>query len=222
MKMDTELAKLDHWIGDLAAALDDRARAKAAKKIARGLRGRTAKRLAAQRDPEGRAFAPRRKSTAPPPKRTLKFLYPAGGNGPPRRVLMKSWKADGGLFIGYDREAGGLRSFDKRKIIRYLPLEPGEQVRDRPSSRRSVKDREMFRKLRTYRFLRAESDADGAAIGYHGVAARIARVHQEGRFDDVAEDAPRVRYEERRLLGLNASDEAFILDVMREMIEDRG
>ena len=129
---------------------------------------------------------------------------------------MNSWKRDGGLYIGYDSEERALRSFAANRIIRFLPLAPGDRPRTRPSSRRSVRERAMFRGLRTYRFLRAESDADEASIGYRGVAARIARVHQAGGMDDVAEGAPRVRYEKRRLLGLSDGDREFILDVMRE------
>ncbi|EKG9041400.1 phage virion morphogenesis protein, partial [Escherichia coli] len=43
----------------------------------------------------------------------------------------------------------------------------------------------MFVKLRTARYLKARADASGVTVGYSGVAARIARVHQFGERDQV-------------------------------------
>ncbi len=53
----------------------------------------------------------------------------------------------------------------------------------------------MFVKLRTARYLKARADASGVTVGYSGVAARIARVHQFGERDQVARAfSPITRY----------------------------
>ncbi|EFW8607130.1 phage virion morphogenesis protein [Shigella boydii] len=56
------------------------------------------------------------------------------------------------------------------------------------------------------RYLKARADASGVTVGYSGVAARIARVHQFGERDQVA---PGIftDYPVRELLGISQADE---------------
>jgi phage virion morphogenesis protein len=72
----------------------------------------------------------------------------------------------------------------------------------------------MFRRLRTPKFLRTQSDADQVELGFAGAAARIAGVHHHGLRDRVSNrpGAPEATYPQRRLLGLDEADREAILD----------
>jgi len=71
---------------------------------------------------------------------------------------------------------------------------------------------QMFKKLRTARYLKARGDANAITIGFTGRIARIARVHQYGLRDRAERGAPDVKYRQRELLGFT--------DAEREMIRD--
>jgi hypothetical protein len=219
-----ELERMEEWIGGIMAGLSTSSRTRAARNIASGLRGMQAKRIAAQRNPDGSAFEARKKSAkAKPSNAPLKFLYPAGGNGAPRVVLLKSWIKQGPVYTGFDIEAGGIRSFDKSKITKWLRAteKEGNKTARPLRTRSSIKSRIMFRKLRTYGLLKSGSNANEAWAGFSGRAAQIAGVHQEGGFDQPGPKAPRIRYAQRKLLGLAASDERQILNMLVEMIDSR-
>lgn len=72
----------------------------------------------------------------------------------------------------------------------------------------------MFQKLRTASFLKMQRNGDNISVGYIGRIARIARVHQYGLSDRATRDAPRVRYEQRQILGFTSSD----LELIRDQI----
>jgi len=133
------LTHLDTWAGVLLAKLEPPARRTLARTIATELRRSQQQRIAAQLNPDGTAYAPRK----------------------PR-----------------------LR--DKRGAIR----------------RRAA----MFAKLRTARWLKANSSADAAEIGFVGRVARLARVHQEGLRDRVALGGREIRYPTRALLGFTIAE----------------
>ena len=216
-----ELERLEGWIGSIMAGLSPSAKSRAARHIASLVRAKQAQRIAAQRNPDGSAFAARKPISVPEPRNaTLKFLYPAGGVGEARAVLLKRWTKQGPLYTGYDVEAGGTRSFERVKITKWLRTTPDEQnkpaatIRKRPT----IKSRIMFRKMRRYALLKAGSTPNEAWAGFDGAAADIGHVHQEGGFDRASPKAPLVRYERRQLLGLTPADENDILELLIGMI----
>ena len=224
MSNETELIKIEKWVGGILAGLSPTARARATRTIAAKMRGSTATRIAAQRDAEGAPFAPRKaQKELKPSNKTLKFLYPAGGSGEARKVLLKSWVKQGPIYTGYDVERAGIRSFEKAKIIKHLPVTPEEANKGAKAKRKraTIKSRVMFLKLRTFGKLRAGSTANEAWVGYSGRDAAIAEVHQIGGVDQVGRKGARVRYAERRLLGLSKADEAMLLDIMIGMVDAR-
>lgn len=88
----------------------------------------------------------------------------------------------------------------------FAPRKP--RLRDQRGAVRR-RARPMFRGLRMARFMASGGDAAEAWVGFAGLAARIARVHQEGLEDSVDRrdpDAPRVRYAARPLLGITDAD----------------
>jgi phage virion morphogenesis protein len=222
VSVEAELERLDGWIGGLLAGLSPASRNTATRKIASLLRGKQAQRIAAQRNPDGSAFDPRKAPSAKKPSnRALKFLYPSGGAGEPRLVLLKSWVKQGPIFTGFDIEAEAIRSFEKSKIVRWLKATPEEQNKgSRPlRTRATIKQRVMFRKLRRYALLKSGSSANEAWVGFTGRAAEIAEVHQKGGFDRASRKGPRVRYAQRQLLGLTVGEESEILEMLVRMLD---
>lgn len=218
-----DLVRLEAWLGGLMAGFSPSQRAKATRAIASLVRARQAQRIAAQKNPDGSRFAPRKPSRPLERRnRALKFLYPAGGSGAPRVVLLKSWARVGPLYNGYDIEAGGQRSFEKDKIVKWLKATPDEQNKreGRLRQRPTIKSRMMFRKLRRYTFLKAGSDPDQAWAGFDGVAAQIARVHQEGAFDRPTSKSPLIRYDRRELIGLTDAEEQEVFNLLFRMVNN--
>lgn len=187
------------------------------RRVARDLRKSQSDRIKSQKNPDGSAFARRRPKPQPSMGNyTVRFLYPEHGSGPPRAVMMKSWRRDGPLLTGYDIEAGGIRSFFWDKIIKWLGVSPEDQtkgggkIRNRPT----IRDRDMFRRIRMPRNLRSGANEREAWIGFIGGVARIARVHQEGLKDEPAKGQKAVTYAMRELLGLTLSEREDILDLV--------
>lgn len=63
--------------------------------------------------------------------------------------------------------------------------------------------RQMFTKLRTAKYLKTAASADSASVQFEVKVQRMARVHHYGLRDRVSRKGPQIRYEERRLLGIN-------------------
>ena len=97
----------------------------------------------------------------------------------------------------------------------YVPRKPREL---RGKVGRIKRRAEMFRKLRTARYMRAKGDAQAITLSFAGRIARIARVHQYGLKDRAAPGAPDVRYAERKLFGFTDADLDLIRDGLLEHI----
>ena len=74
--------------------------------------------------------------------------------------------------------------------------------------------RQMFAKLRTAKYLKTAASADSASVQFAGKVQRIARVHHYGLRDRVSRKGPKIRYTERRLLGINNEIEIVIRDIL--------
>jgi phage virion morphogenesis protein len=77
---------------------------------------------------------------------------------------------------------------------------------------------DMFRKLRTARFLKAKATTNAAIVGFSGNAARIAMVHQWGLRDRVENPGPLIRYRQRRLLGFTDDDRNLIAETVLDSV----
>lgn len=77
---------------------------------------------------------------------------------------------------------------------------------------------DMFRKLRTARFLKAKATTNAAIVGFSGNAARIAMVHQWGLRDRVENPGPLIRYRKRRLLGFTDDDRNLIAETVLDSV----
>lgn len=95
----------------------------------------------------------------------------------------------------------------------YEPRRP--QLRNRIGA---VRRGAMFRKLKTARFLKMESSAESAVVGFAGQVERIARVHQYGLRDRIRNrgrgNGPEYQYPARELIGFSAADRDIIADLV--------
>jgi len=219
----SDLAEIESIAGALLRKLGPGERRRILRAMARDLQASQSARIAAQRNPDGSGYAPRKAKKPPRPGNyAVKFLYPKGAPDP-RLVLMKSWVHEGNLLTGYDIQAGGIRSFFWDKVDRWLPVDPHEQNASAGKFRRKgrIRNAAMFRKLRGRRNLQAGATDREAWIGFSGRASAIARIHQEGRTDRPALGAPPVRYARRSLLGVTDAESARMLNVVLNRVAGR-
>lgn len=66
--------------------------------------------------------------------------------------------------------------------------------------------REMFAKLRTAKYMKAQATSDEAVIEFTGRVQRMARIHHYGLRDRPSRNGKEVQYESRPLLGISESD----------------
>jgi hypothetical protein len=201
------LELVDKQIGDMLTALKPAEQKRILRDIGRHIRKSQSARIARQENPDGTPYKPRKRDQAQSKRlHAKKFLYPEHGSGAPRLVYMKSWRYDGrNRLTGFDLKASAERTFDRDKIIRYLPLAAGEDNGTAGTyGKPTVRQRAMFRKIRLNKWMKVWLDADGLHIGYSGRVARIARSHQEG-LD---------RHPIRQLVGFTATDREEILSLL--------
>lgn len=96
----------------------------------------------------------------------------------------------------------------------YEPRKP--QLRLRPGRIR----RAMFMRLRSARFMKAQSDENAAVVTFVGNAQRIAAVHQFGLRDRVNKAGMEVKYPQRELLGFDEGDVDRIADLVLARLVD--
>lgn len=122
---------------------------------------------------------------------------------------LKNWHGGQGKYgrtlTGFDEERNAIRTFYRSDIERYI------EINTRSVRRSTAKKVPMFQRLRGYRFLKMRADGGGTSVGYDGVAARIARVHQYGQRDQVGPGAF-AKYPVRELLGFTAGDDRMITE----------
>lgn len=214
-----DLLQLHNLASNILELLTPAQRRTFLRRLAFDIRRVNQRRMARQQAPDGSRW-PKRKARPQQAAATrpTRFLYPSGGGGPPREVDMRSWIGRGDMVVGFDREADGMRTFRKDKVIRWLPAEGSADPAGLPDGARGVKARvrkraeTMFRGLRSSRFLRTGATTEHAWVEFTSRASGVAAVHHFGLRDRVALDGPEVDYPARELLGFAPSDERWILN----------
>lgn len=69
-----------------------------------------------------------------------------------------------------------------------------------------LRDRAMFSKLRTARYMKAKGSGDDAVVEFVGRVQRMANVHHYGLRDRPSPNSDPMKYEARPLLGFSKSD----------------
>lgn len=216
--MTDDLAEIERIAGALIRSLSSGQRRGLMRRMARTLAQSQRDRIAAQRQPDGGQFEARKEKAAPVTGRGATcFLYPTGGGGEPRKVIMKSFAwGNGRMMTGFDIEAGAIRSFAFDRVVKWLPVPDehknagGGKLRRRGGLRR----RAMFRRLASARFLRTGADDQGFWVGFSGKVSAIANVHHYGLRDKPSLRAKEVPYARRELLGATPADREQLLDLL--------
>ncbi|HIE1061661.1 TPA: phage virion morphogenesis protein [Serratia marcescens] len=73
-------------------------------------------------------------------------------------------------------------------------------------NKKRLRDRAMFSKLRTARYLKAQGNSDAAVVEFVGRVQRMVNVHHFGLRDRPTPHSEAVKYEARPLLGFDSSD----------------
>ena len=221
--MTDDLAELERIAGALIRNLSSSQRRTLMRSMARDLALSQRQRIAAQKQPDGAGFTPRKEKQAPISGRGATcFLYPSGGGGEPRRVIMKSFTwSTGRMMTGFDIEAGGIRSFEFDKVIKWLPV-PDEYrnaaagtLRRRGGLRRKA----MFRRLASARYLRSQANDQGFWVGFSGKAAAVANIHHHGLRDKPSLHSRAVAYPQRSLIGLSEFDRLNMIDILYSTLQ---
>jgi phage virion morphogenesis (putative tail completion) protein len=210
-----DIEQIERTAGALLQQLTPAKRRALLRRISRDIANSQRSRIARQLAPDGSGFTPRKEKVPPAPGRyAVSFLYPSGGSGEARKVILKSYTIANRMMTGWDIEAEGVRSFFFDKVIRWLPVEPQYRNASAGKLRRggSLRRKAMFRRLTSSRFLRAGNDDLQFWVGFSGRAAEIARIHQEGLRDRPSRKAKPIAYPARELLGFSAADRTALLD----------
>lgn len=197
---DNGFHRLDQVFTDILSGASPAGRQRTARTIGAALRASQQRHIKAQRNPDGSEYPQRRRKTV----RTqagIAFIW----EGQLRQL--KNWHHGRGRYgrtiTGFDVDRNAIRTFYRADIERYT------EINLQRGSAAQSKRAPMFQRLRTARFMKIAAGSDGAEVGYSGMAARIARIHQYGLRDQVGPGIS-AKYPVRELLGISQADEALI------------
>lgn len=194
--------ELDQVFSDILAGTSQAGRMRTARAVGQALRRSQQQRIKAQKNPDGAPYSSRRRKVLRS-QQGIVFVW----QGEVRRL--KNWHGGRGKYgrtiTGFDEERNDIRTFYRSDIERYI------EINTKSVRRTTSKQAPMFQRLRNLRFLKMRADAGGASVGFDGVAARIARVHQYGQRDQVGPGAF-AKYPVRELLGFTVADEQMITE----------
>lgn len=209
---ENDLDVLETWAEPMLRSMETKARRELMRSIATKVRKSNMERMKRQENPDGSAWEKRKKAAKQRKvKKSIDFLYSKGGGAVERRRL-QSWKSTKEMMTGYDPGAGGIRTFRKDRVVRYLDVNTTSTNSRLRSKKGGIRKRAMFSKLRTSKFLKLRVDPDSGGIRFAGAAADIARVHQYGLRSEVVKGGVEYDYPQRELLGLTKHDLEMIAD----------
>ena len=84
----------------------------------------------------------------------------------------------------------------------------------KPQKRKGAKRGRMFKKLGARRSMLAKYNPSEAMIGFRGKNLGIAKIHQEGGLGTVNKQGLKVRYPERRLMGIGRVEREIVRDAI--------
>ncbi|MGF9656032.1 phage virion morphogenesis protein [Pantoea agglomerans] len=121
-------------------------------------------------------------------------------SGPARKEMARS--------IGRKLRASQQQNIKRQQAPDGTPFKPRKAQPVR--SKKGRVKREMFAKLRTAKYMKAQATSNEAVVEFTGRVQRIVRVHHYGLRDRTSWNGKKVHYEARPLLGINDGDLDFI------------
>lgn len=202
-----ELQALEAWAESCLRKLGPAGRKRLTLQIARELRATNTRRMRAQRGPDGETWEARKRQRKAEP--IIRYLYQKK-DGSVRELEMSSYRREGGRIIGYDKEAGAIRTMVGARVLRKMtPQHGGGSIRARVN-----KAQKMMDGLSRPKSLHAKATDGAAVVEFSRKAARIAAVHHWGGRDRVTRGGPEYNYPARPLLGISEADAERIRDVI--------
>lgn len=108
----------------------------------------------------------------------------------------------------------------QQQRIKQQKASNGTPYASRKTQPRGRVKRQMFAKLRTNRFMKAQGSSDAAVVEFVGRVQRMARIHQEGLSDKPNRFSREVKYDARPLLGFSAADKQIVEEVVTAFLSE--
>ena len=189
-----DLESLETWLNPLMQRLSDSSMKTLAREFARDLRALQAANIRAQRGPDGVKWEGRKNTREA--NKPIRWLYKAR-DGHVRELEMSSWRSEGGGVIGYDKEAGAIRTMLHSGMLKKLNPQHGSAPTAAQRRRAQLMMMGLVSKLQ------ARVQGRDAVVQFERGAEHIARVHHFGLRDRVKPGGPEYDYPERPLLGIS-------------------
>ncbi|QYH27433.1 phage virion morphogenesis protein [Aeromonas salmonicida] len=196
--MAADLDRLTHFAARvelIRANLSQRELARFADQMAKEMRESNAKRIKANVTPEGDQMDPRKPQRG---NREIKFIYTTSDN---EVRHLKSWRGTRSYIIGFDIMRGGIRTFKRSRIKRFIKVDANKG----DAINKSKIKRKMFSRLIKSKWLKAKGYSDRAEVSFASTAEKVAHIHHYG-LKDKGSKGQDIQYPERPLLGMDAKD----------------
>lgn len=207
MNNSESLQALEQWASAFMEKLEPRQRMRLAISIARDVRKLQARNIRGQRSADGNRWEKRKKYKASQPP--IRYVYKSK-DSTVRELEMSSYRDDGDRIIGYDREAGGIRTMLKGGMLRQIAAQhSGSGERSR-----AKRLQQMLLGMAKPKNLLAKGTASSAVLEFSNATNRIARIHHFGERDKVRPNGPEYDYPERALLGIGDAERQHITQLV--------
>ncbi|KLV38646.1 phage virion morphogenesis protein [Aeromonas caviae] len=196
--MAADLDRLTHFAARvelIRANLSQRELARFADQMAKEMRESNAQRIKANVTPEGDQMDPRKPQRG---NREIKFIYTTSDN---EVRHLKSWRGTRSYIIGFDIMRGGIRTFKRSRIKRFIKVDASKG----DATNKSKIKRKMFSRLIKSKWLKAKGYNDRAEVYFASTAEKVAHIHHYG-LKDKGSKGQDIQYPERPLLGMDAKD----------------
>lgn len=210
-----DLQRLEDWVSPLLARLSAAERRALARAVARDLRAGNMATMRAQQAPDGSAWAPRKNKKTKTPNKPMRWLYKAR-DGHVRELEMGSYRGEADRVIGYDKEAGGIRTMLREGMLKKRTPQHGSA----PTA--AMRRRAQHMMLGLVKNLRASATSSEAVVAFASRAERIARVHHFGLKDRVKPGGPDYDYPARQLLGITDGQIERVRDMLLQHLAGKG
>jgi len=214
--MSDPIQELEGWLEPILQSMRPAERAKMARTVRSNLLRSQRARIKAQKNPDGSPFKAR--AVKQPINKPISFVYRKEGSNRTRVASMVSFRDEGDRMVGFDIEAGGLRTFLKSRVVRYIPPIHKSGLRAQSGS---IKRQAMFSKIRQSKFMVGRSDSSSVSVEFVAGVSKIARNHQFGRTTRIDKDGTTATYPRRELLGFTREDIEMIQDTVLNHISQK-
>lgn len=158
------------------------------------MRESNAQRIKSNVTPEGDQMDPRKPQRG---NREIKFIYTTSDS---EVRHLKSWRGTRSYIIGFDIMRGGIRTFKRSRIKRFIKVDASKG----DAINKSKIKRKMFSRLIKSKWLKAKGYSDRAEVYFASTAEKVAHIHHYGLKDKGSKG--KTSSTGTTLLGMDAKD----------------